>query len=90
MIITCVKMAKRYRSKLNCVIYKHTHTRTHTHIHTHTLALALTLVLVHVPVLYHCQNWLRGSHSGESHGAKGNKTGGPVNSGDISLIFPVA
>ena len=38
---------------------------------------------------YHCQNWLRGPHSGGGP-AEGNKTGGPVGSGDTNLIVSVA
>ena len=49
-----------------------THTHTHTHTCTHTC-------------IYHRQNWLHGPHSvGEPAGS--NKTGGPVGSGDNSLI----
>ena len=38
---------------------------------------------------YHCQNWLHGPHLG-GEPAEGIKTGGPVGSGDTSLISPIA
>ena len=49
------------------------------HTHTH----------LYLYLYYHCQNWLRGPLSG-GEPAEGNKTGGPVGSGDTSLISPVA
>ena len=52
---------------------------------THTRARMRT----HLYLYYHCQSWLHGPHSG-GEPAGGNKTGGPVGSGDTSLIFPVA
>ena len=54
-------------------------TSNHTHTDTHT----------HLYLYYYCQNWLHGPHSG-GEPAEGNKTGGPVGSGDTSLISPNA
>ena len=53
-----------------------------THMHTHTHICTCTCI-------YHSQNWLCGPHSG-GEPAGGNKTGGPVGSGDISLISAAA
>ena len=58
--------------------YGSTQVRMRTHTHT-----------AHLYLYYHCQSWLRGPHSG-GEPAEGNKTGGPVGSGDTNLIFPVA
>ena len=54
-------------------------TCTHTHLHLY----------LYLYLYYNCQNWLRGPHLG-GEPAGGNKTGGPVGSGDTSLMFPVA
>ena len=48
------------------------------HVHTHLHTCTCTCI-------YHCQNWLRGPHSG-GEPAGGNKTGGPIGSGDTRLI----
>ena len=62
--------------------HMHSHTRTHprthprTHAHTHTSTSTC---------IYHSQNRLCGLHSGAEPGG-GNKTGGPVGSGDTSII----
>ena len=60
----------------------HTHTHTphmYTHTHTHYTCICTCTCI------YHCQNWLRGPHLG-GEPAGGNKTGGPVGSGDTSLV----
>ena len=69
-------------------VYKHTpaHTYMYAHTYTHAYTCTCTVLVLLLPELaiYVCgpQSW--------SEPADGNKTGGPVGSRDISLIFPAA
>ena len=75
--------------------HSHTHTQTHTLTYTHTQTHERTHKHTHkhitlVLFTYQSGNWLcdRGMQEGEIAG--GNKAGGPVGSGNTSLISPAA